>query len=329
MKKKIWVFCIAAALIFIGAYFSQNFSCEKTEFALDTYVTLSARGFNAKKAVSECLDEIKNFEQKSSVYISESEISRLNESGGLALDGELLRLVENAKNYTSQTCGAFDITVKPLADLWNIKNFTRVPSGGEIAETMPKIGADNIEISKNYVHLKNGAQIDLGGIAKGYLADKCVLIMQKHRVKSAILDLGGNIYAYTLGGKNIKIGLQNPLGARGEYFGYVEGKNISVVTSGGYERFAEFNGEKYSHIISPFDGKCVNNEVAGASVIGNSSEKCDAFATAICVLGVEKGLEIVNSSPDIECVIADKNGRVYTSDNINFKITNENFTRGN
>ena len=89
---------------------------------LDTYVTLTARGFNAKKAVSECFDEIKNFEQKSSVYISDSEISRLNETGKSTLSDELLRLVSNAKIYTSETDGAFDITVKPLADLWNIKN---------------------------------------------------------------------------------------------------------------------------------------------------------------------------------------------------------------
>ncbi len=327
MKKKILLFCIVPALILTGAVFSQNVSCSETKFMLDTYVTLTARGFNAKKAVSECFDEIKNFEQKSSVYISDSEISRLNETGENTLSDELLRLVSNAKIYTSETDGAFDITVKPLADLWNIKNFTRVPTEAEIAETMPKIGADNIEISENSVRLKNGAQIDLGGAAKGYLADKCAQIMQKHRVKSAICDLGGNIYA--LGGKNIKIGLQNPNGARGEYFGYIEGKNISVVTSGGYERFAELDGKKYIHIISPLNGKCAESDVASASIIGKSSEKCDAFATAVCVLGVEKGLEIVRAESGIECVIADKNGRVYTSGNVNFKITDENFTRGN
>lgn len=327
MKKKILLFCVVSVLVLGCAVFSQSISCTETKFMLDTYVTVTARGFNAKKAVSACFDEIKSFEQKSSVYISDSEISRLNETGENRLDDEVLHLVENAKNYTSKTQGAFDITIKPLADLWNIKNFTRVPSDGEIAREMPKIGADNIEISENFIRLKNGAQIDLGGIAKGYLADKCAEIMQKYRIKSAICDLGGNIC--TIGGKSIKIGLQNPNGARGEYFGYVEGKNISVVTSGGYERFAELDGKKYIHIISPLDGRCADNDVASASIIGKSSEKCDAFATAVCVLGVKNGLEIVRAEPDIECVIADKNGRVYTSDNIDFKITDENFTRGN
>ena len=327
MKRKILIVCIAFALIFVCAYFSEIRAYQKTEFLLDTYVTINARGFNAKKAANECFAKIKDFEQKCSVYIASSDISRLNKMGEFSLQDETVRLIKNAKAYSAKTRGAFDITVKPLTDLWNIKNFSRVPTDSEIAETLKKVGYNNIKISNNTVCLENGAQIDLGGIAKGYLADETAKIMQKYGVKDAILDLGGNIY--TLGKKEIKIGLQNPSGARGEYFGYVEGNNISVVTSGGYERFAELNGKKYHHIISPFDGKCAESGVLSASVIGKSSEKCDALATAICVLGVKDGLEIINSEPDTECVIVDENNVVYLSDGANFKITDEKFIRGN
>ena len=327
MKKKLLIVCIFFALLALVSGITFMYSYEKTEFLLNTYVTLSIKGFGSKKAADECFEKIRSFEKKCSVYIENSDISNLNKSGGKALDSEEADLIKRACEYSKITDGAFDITVKPLTDLWNIKNFTRVPSDDEILKTMPKIGYENIKISDSFVRLENGAQIDFGGIAKGYLADRCAEIMQKYRIESAVLDLGGNIYA--VGKKDIKIGLQNPNGARGEYFGYIEGNNISVTTSGGYERFAEFNGKKYHHIISPFDGKCAESGVISATVCGKNSEECDALATAICVLGTDKGLEIINSQKGAECVIVDENNRVYTSDGINFKITNDDFVRGN
>ncbi|MBE7037648.1 MAG: FAD:protein FMN transferase [Ruminococcaceae bacterium] len=312
--------------IFLSAVVSHYTSCHQTFFALDTNISIKAKGAFAKKAVTDCIEETHRIEKLFSAYIPSSEVFNLNKTGKMTASEETKKIISDAVSFSKKTYGAFDITIKPLADLWDIKNLSDkkdIPSDDEIKQELSKVGFENIHIYNNEITLKNNAKIDLGAIAKGYIADKAKDIMQKYNIKEAVLDFGGNIYV--IGDKTYKIGLQNPNSERGEYFGIYEGKNISVVTSGAYERKTELDGKMYHHIISPFDGKCASSGITSVSIMGTSSTKCDAFATAVYVLGVEKGLEIVNNEPDIECVITDENNKVYFSDNVEFKITDESF----
>lgn len=312
------------------AVYSHFTYVEKNFFMLDTNISIKAKGIFAKKAVKECYEQTEKIEKMLSAYISSSEVSLLNKLGRLTVSKETKKIISDAVLLNKKTLGAFDITTKPIVDLYDIKNLTQksdIPKDDEIKAELLKVGSENIQLSDNEVILKNGAQIDLGGIAKGYCADKAREIMQKYHIKEAVLDFGGNIYV--LGNRTFKIGLQNPNCERGEYFGIYEGKNISVVTSGAYERKKEIDGKVYHHIISPYDGKCANSGITSVSIVGTSSQNCDAYATGVYVLGVEKGLEIVNNTDGIECIITDENNKVYLSDNIEFNITNENFERGN
>ena len=318
------VFFLICVLIF--AFVSHFYNVEESFFALDTNVHIKAKGILAFKAAKECISETTRIEKLLSAYIPSSEIYLLNQNGKMKVSDETKKIISDAVFLSKKTNGAFDVTIKPLVDLWDIKNLDtkeKIPTLDMINTELEKVGFENIHIYNNEITLKNNAKIDLGAIAKGYIADVCKNIMQKYNINEAVLDFGGNIYV--LGDKTYKIGLQNPNSERGEYFGIYEGKNISVVTSGAYERKTELDGKTYHHIISPFDGKCANGDVTSVSIIGTSSTNCDAFATAVFVLGVEEGLKIVNSEPDIECVITDKNNKVYLSDGAKFKITDESF----
>ncbi len=331
MKKiltvSVVIFLICILIFACASHFTYAY---KTAFLLDTNVSVKAKGIFAKKAVEECILMADKIEKKLSAYISSSEISMLNKSGSFSVSDETKKIIQDAVFVSQKTEGGFDITIKPIVDLYDIKNMSNkndIPTDEDILSALKKVDYKNIEIDKNKISLKNGAQIDLGGIAKGYCADEAQKIMQKYNIKEAILDFGGNIYV--LGNRSFKIGIQNPSKPRGEYFGIFEGKNISVVTSGAYERYKEIDGKIFHHIINPKTGYPAENGITSVSIVGKSSKKCDAFATAVYVLGIEKGLEIVNSESDIECIITDKSNKVYLSDNIEFKITDDNFERGN
>ena len=175
--------------------------------------------------------------------------------------------------------------------------------------------------------------IDLGSIAKGYAADEISRILTENNVNSAIIDLGGNIYAHGIkpSGQDWNIGIQNPFSTRGDIIGVLKVKNKTVVTSGIYERYIEKDGVKYHHLLNPNTGYPFENNIAGVSIITDKSIDADALSTTVFAKGLEEGLKFVETLPNVDAIFITKDNKVYITNGIrdSFTLENEDFTLEN
>lgn len=278
---------------------------EETQFCLDTVVTLTVYGNGAKNAAESAMERIEEIERKFSAYRTDSEISKINNAPygtAVRVDDEVYRLIERAIEFSRMTDGAFDITLKPVSDLWGIgTEKERVPQPWEIASALEKTGWENVVLSDNAHEVtlkKEGMALDLGGIAKGYASDEAARVLRECGIKNACLDLGGNIVVMgemPLGFMDMMrfgsrtrpftIGIQEPDASRGSVLKTVTVNDACVVTSGDYERYFEQNGARYHHIFDPKTGLPAKSGVRSATVIAKDAATADALSTAFFVLG--------------------------------------------
>ena len=244
-------------------------------------------------------------------------------------------LIETAVRYSRLTAGAFDISVGPLVALWGIgQGGARVPSPEEIARARSLCGYERIELdaTASTVRLPEaGMRLDLGGIAKGYAADEVSAILADGGIRSAIIDLGGNIVVIgsrPAGGK-WRIGVQDPRKTRGEYLGIVEVADATVVTSGVYERYFEKDGVRYHHILDPATGAPARTGLLGVSIVARRSTDADALSTGVFVLGLERGLALVESLPDVDAVFVTEDNTIVVSSGLasTFRLTSPDYTQ--
>lgn len=298
------------SVLVLGIVFSVSIKpkkATKTDFLLDTYITVTAYGKNGERAIEKALEEVKKIDEMLSAFNPESEISKINESAyntPAKVSDECFFLIARAIELSKKTEGDFDITIKPIMDLWGFgKEKQSVPDMDKLKDALPLVDYKNIYLDKEdkTVALKKDKMaIDLGGIAKGYAADCAANVLKNEGIENAYLDFGGNVV--TIGempqglidriktGKKKRpfvIGIQSPQKERGEIFEKVtaKGEKVSVVTSGGYERYFEEKGEKYHHIIDPKTGKQPETHVLSVTVVAESSETADALSTAFFVSG--------------------------------------------
>jgi thiamine biosynthesis lipoprotein len=244
-----------------------------------------------------------------------TDIDAVNRNAGIGpvpVRAELIEVLSAAADYAERSGGSFDPTVGPLVKLWGIGGEApRVPEEGEIREALALVNWQDLLIDRaaGTVFLKRpGMALDPGGIAKGYAADELVRILREENIPGAVIDLGGNIFAYgskTGAGRKDepwRIGIQDPLADRGVYIGILTVRNKSVVTSGVYERTFEAGGKDYHHILSVQDGYPVNNGLLSVTVIGDRSLDADALSTAAFTLGYPRGRTLVESVPGAEAI---------------------------
>jgi len=228
--------------------------------------------------------------------------------------------------------------VGPLVKLWGIgTEHARVPSKAEISKILPLVDYRQIELDEknNSVFLKRpGMSIELGGIAKGYAADEAVKVLRQNGVKHGTVDLGGNIIVIGTkpDGKLWKIGIQNPFfKTRGSIVATVEVADKTLVTSGPYERYIEKDGKIYHHILDTRTGFPVENELMSVTIIAESSIDADALSTTVFAMGLEEGMDFVESIENIDAIFITKDYKVYTTsgvENLNFKIVDKQFELG-
>ncbi len=221
----------------------------------------------------------------------------LNEKGQYKVHKDTLKLIETSIKYSKMSEGYFDITINPIVNLWNIgTDDARVPSENEITEALKTVDYKNISINGDEVTLNNNATIDLGGIAKGFIADDIAKYMRENGVKKAIINLGGNVYVIGNSPKNVpwNIGVKDPF--TGDVLLKVMGEDFSVVTSGVYERFFEQDGKMFHHIFNPFTGYPMYNDFLSLTVVSKHSIDGDALSTALFNLGPEKAFELANEA---------------------------------
>lgn len=263
----------------------------------DTLVTITLYGA-PEGMMDEALAACERYEQLLSKTIEGSDVYRINAAKGasVTVDPETWEILRRAKEISALTEGAFSVTIAPLSAMWDFtKGTNRMPTEEERIAALPLVDDSAIQLGEGWtVTLPAGAQVDLGGIAKGYIADQLAALL-RGRVYGAIISLGGN--TYVIGdkpdGSYNTIGVQDPWNATGALEGVILAKNISAVTSGTYERgFAGTDGTWYHHILDPETGLPAETDLVSATLMMESSMTADAMATAFIVMGSERALQL-------------------------------------
>lgn len=277
-----------------------------------------------KKRANEAIDagfrEIKRLEQLMSTYIPDSNLSRINDSAGVSpvkADREVLYLIKKGIELGDLTNGAFNIAVGPLVKLWGIPDKREfIPSKKEIGLLLPVTDYHNIQIDeeKGEVFLKKkGMRIDLGGIAKGYAAERAIAILKEKGIDNAIVAVAGDVKAIGKrpDGKAWHIGVKHPR-EKEKLLRTVDLSDMAVSTSGDYERFFIKDGILYHHILDPRTGEPARRSQS-ATVVASEGIVADALSTGVFVLGPEMGMELIERMPDVEGIIVDSTGKVFVS----------------
>ncbi|OOM10381.1 FAD:protein FMN transferase [Clostridium saccharobutylicum] len=333
---------IVAIIIAMTTYFINKNAKESEEtivrefYALGTIIRLRVDGKNGEEAIQEAIDRLNVIENKMSVFKEYSEVSMINKNAGISsqeVSTDTYFVIKKAVKYSILSEGTFDPTIRPIVSLWSIgSDKPRIPSKSEIERNLKLVNYEDIILDeKSYsIGLKHANQaIDVGGIAKGYAADEVNKVFKNRKIKSALIDLGGNIYA--LGAKPDKtlwnVGIQNPFNTRGEYIGVISVKNKSIVTSGNYERYFTKEGKIYHHIIDPKTGYPSESEIISSTIISDHSIDGDGLSTGVYIMGLEKSVKLIQSLKGIDAIFITKNKEVYVTSGIknNFKITNIEF----
>ena len=259
-------------------------------FACDTIVTVTA--YAPQETVDATLAICADYEKVLSKTAEGSDVWRLNHANGepVVVDPETAALLSLAVEIGTLSDGAFDVTIAPASALWDFNADEPVlPDPDALRTACERIDYRNIVIDGNTVTLLNGAEIDLGGIAKGYIADRVAAYLRSQGVASACINLGGNVV--TIGtkpnGDPWTIGIRDPNGAPDESEEVVSITDGAIVTSGTYERGFTLDGVRYHHVLDPETGMPVSNGLASVTIIGERSDLCDALSTACFVLGEE------------------------------------------
>lgn len=303
----------------------------RTEFMMDTVMSIRIFDKNDDTILDKAFERLEEIEDKMSATIVTSEVSKINASAGnepVQVSPDTYFVLQEAKHHAEISKGAYEPTIGPLVKLWNIQSEDEgrdwIPSPEDIEKSKRLINYNDLELlDDNKVFLREkGMKLDLGGIVKGYATDEVRRILLENGVNAAIIDLGGNIYAHGAKADDIpwNIGIQNPLEVTGEYLGVIEIKDKSIVTSGDYERFFEYNGKRYHHIIDRNTGYPSDSEITGVTIISDRSIDGDALSTTLFVLGVDKSMELVDSIDGVDAIFITKDKSIYTTSNIKDKF---------
>ena len=296
----------------------------QSQLHLGTVCTINLFDQGSTELYGQMFQKLKGIEQAFSVNLPDSAVSQINQSAGIApvvVPQEVIYVLQEALRIAERTSGAFDPTIGPLVDLWDIGgDNSQVPSQEAIDHARSLVDWRLVEIDsqRGTVYLpKQGMALDLGGIAKGYAADELVAIAQEAGIQQALFDLGGNIYAFgtKADGTPWRVGVKDPAQPGGSPALALAVQDRSVVTSGMYERFFEQEGIRYHHILNPATGYPVWNDIQSVTIVSKSSLLADALSTSVFVLGREKGLALLESE-DAEGVIIGEDKLVYPTSGI-------------
>jgi len=305
-----------------------------TQWLLGTSCSLTWYENDKQDLIEKAFQLVNEYEQIISKNIETSEVSLINKNKGeyVQVSEVLAQLIRKALIYAEKSGGLFDPTIGDVVDLWDIGGENpEVPDRAVLEKLLTQIDYLSLEITNdNRVRLMKGS-LDLGGIAKGYIADKVREFLSSEGLETAIINLGGNILLHgsKSDGSTWKIGIQNPEDSRGAYLGILEvPSDFSFVTSGDYERFFEKDGVVFHHILNPETGFPENNNLRSVTVVSAESSDGDALSTTLFLMGIEEGLKFVSNLEGIEAVFVTKNHTVYISEGLKnrFSLTSEDFS---
>lgn len=304
-----------------------------TDFKLNTVVTVTIYDSDEESLLTECMSLCDKYEKIFSRTRADSELYQLNHrkispvagtTDHYSVSQELAELLSIGLDYSQKSDGAFDIAIAPLTDLWNFSaESPSVPKENAIRDALAVCGIQDVSIDGQEITLKSpDTQFDLGGIAKGYIADRMKEYLLSMGVESATINLGGNVVCIgnKPDGTPFKIGVQKPFADRNETAATMEITDKSVVSSGIYERFFEENGTLYHHILNPATGYPYDNDLIAVTIISEKSVDGDALSTTCFALGYEKGRDYIETLPDVQGIFITDDYELHYTENFGQNI---------
>ncbi len=330
MRKYLFILCLIPILTLCGCASSNTEAHRKVGFYFDTVITLTAydRDFTSKDSsfftrnsdaavsceafLDECFTECQRYENLFSVTKEGSDVWNINHAGGaeVTVDKSTYDLIEKALYYAELSDGAFDPTIGTVTDLWNFHadSDMTVPDDNSLREALSHVDYKKVELTENGGEysvrlLDKDARLDLGGIAKGYIADRIKDFYKEKGAESGIINLGGNVLLVgekpgTGANTTFNVAVQKPFADDGEPMLTLPLADKSLVTSGIYDRYFEKDGAIYHHILDTKTGLPIQNDIYSATIVSDSSVDGDALSTICFSLGMEKGMELIESIPD-------------------------------
>lgn len=347
-------------LLLSTAMWGCSFTLEKTYtssiFAMDTIMELQIAG--KEDYTSQAEEYIRALEKELSVTDSGSEIYKLNAEGEGELSSEVSGILSRALDVCERTDGALDVTIYPVLKTWGFTTGQyRVPADEEIAELLKNVDYRNVKLENASpgltsgddgatesevdsidsvdtdagsarVLLTEGMQLDLGSVVKGYTGTAVADRLRSLGVTHALLNLGGNVQCIGTkpGGEKWKVAVKSPFeDSTTGVFGVIDADDVAIITSGGYERYFEENGETYWHILDPETGKPAKSGLASVTIVGKDGLLCDGLSTALFVKGLDEAISFWKSSDDFEAVFITEDREVYVTEGLasNFTLTGE------
>ena len=354
IKQKLFPIFISLILllqIFLtsGCSTSKQEPLQKSGFYFNTVISITLYDHSKEDLLDECFSLAKMYEGYFSRTIPDSDISKINNANGMPVEvhAETIELLEIGLKYCELSDGKFDITIGKLSDLWDFStkalisedemSASYIPSDEDISSALSTVNYKSIIISGNTVTLTNpNAAIDLGGIAKGYIADKMKTFLNENNVYSGYINLGGNVLV--LGPKNANlqsddsstkdsynIAIQKPFAENGFAIAAVKITDETVVSSGIYERYFKVNDVLYHHLLDTSTGYPIENNLLGVTIITTSSVDGDALSTTCFALGLEEGMKLIESLEDTEAIFITDDYKIHKSSGIGTKIPFQSF----
>ena len=335
------VFCLVLSILCVSSCADEKpFERDRTQYFFDTVIKVNVydpftagyyrQAGRERPDLDGALDGVmalcRHYEDLFSRTKEGSDVWRINESGGkpVEVDAETAELLGTAAGFSEKTDGAFDVTVAPASSLWDFHAENPVlPDPAAVSAAVEKIGWRHILVEGTSVTAREGAQVDLGGVAKGYIADKAAAYLREQGVECFLLNFGGNVLCG--GGKAdqpadgpdglgaYRIGVRKPFGGQTDKAATAEVRTGSVVTSGTYERYFELDGKRYHHILDPATGYPVENGLDSVTIFSESSTVGDILSTACFVLGPEAGMDLIESTEEVEALFILKGGETRRS----------------
>ena len=293
----------AACGLILSLRQKQTESISRSDFLLNTFVTVTLYDSDNSEILDQCMALVKEYENRLSKTITTSEISKMNhrtpEEKSFVLSKDVANLIQTGLHYSSLSDGAFDITVEPLSSLWDFTSGSAIiPNTADITAAVSRTDWQKLSLKGDTLtFLSPDTTIDLGAIAKGFIADRLKEYLIGSGVKSAIINLGGNVLCVGAkpDGTPFRIGLQKPFATHSETIADLNIRDMSVVSSGAYERHFEINGKNYHHILNPKTGYPYDNGLVAVTIVSDRSVDGDALSTTCFSLGLEKGRALLNS----------------------------------
>ena len=327
-SRFIWikVFALLSAILLSGCARTSE-PVSKTGFYLDTVITITLYDTGSRTSYDSCMQNIETcfslieeYEHMFSATLEDSDIWNINHSGGqsVTVSDDTVSLLQAALSYSELTDGRVDLTVLPLSELWDFgsEGNSHIPDETAIREALEHIDYHAVRLEGNVVTLTDShAAIDLGFIAKGYIADRLKDYLLSQGVESACINLGGNLI--TIGnkpdGQPYRIGIQKPFAADGETITAIDVTDSSVVSSGIYERYFYENDILYHHLLDTQTGYPADNNIAGVTILAPTSTEADALSTTCYFLGLDEGMKLIESLDNTEALFITIDGALHPS----------------